>query len=74
MEPTMNITNQINAGLNDIRATLVAMSDGDLAARIRLEHKAKYQLELVVDMIDDNQAGKHIPWSDRKLQVEEEFS
>lgn len=74
VEPTMNIVNQINAGLGDLRATLVAMTQGGVDTRIVAEHKAKYQLELIVDMIDDHQAGRKIPWSDRKLQVEEEFS
>lgn len=73
-EPTMNIVNQINAALNDLRTTLVEMVDGDVQARITNEHKVKYQLELAIDMIDDHHRGKKVPWSDRKYQVTEEFS
>ena len=73
-EPNMNIVNQINAGLNDVRSTLVAMTQSDVQGRITNEHKVKYQLELIIDMIDDHQFGKNQPWSDRKYLVEEEFS
>lgn len=76
VEPTMNIVNQINAGLSDVRETLVALIPNATGRvdRIILESKAKYQLELLFDMIYEHGEGKKIPWSDRKLQVEEEFS
>lgn len=73
-EPTMNIVNQINAGLNDVRTSLVSMTTGGLPERVRSEHKAKYELDLIMNMIDESRGGIHRPWSDRKYQVTEEFS
>lgn len=72
----MNITNQINAGLNDVRSTLIDLSclfprDGTITG----VSKARYQLELIIQMIRDHvEYDKSIPWSERKGMVEEEFS
>lgn len=74
--PNMNITNQINAGLNDVRASLIDLSclprHGTNQADAIL--KAKYQLDLIVDMIQEHKTGTHLAWSDRKYMVDEEFS
>mgnify|MGYP000903959184 CR=1 FL=1 len=76
-EPNMNITNQINAALNDIRKTLIDLScyvpgSGELVTEMA---KARYQLNLTFDMILDHTHGRQSqPWSDRKHQVDEEFS
>lgn len=73
--PNMNITNQINAGLNDVRATLIDFScypeSGVDQEWCNL--KVKYQLDLIMEMIHDHQGGDSVPWSDRKHLVEEEF-
>lgn len=76
-EPDMNIVNQINAGLNDVRATLI----NDVAGRIDNEDRyvgiaqVKYQLNLVITMILEHEDGiRSQPWSDRKHLVDEEFS
>ena len=78
-EPDMNITNQINAGLNDVRTTLVSLSEfaktPDLSDKFQACEKARYQLELIMLMVNEHRAGiRSQPWSDRKYQVEEEFS
>jgi hypothetical protein len=77
-EPDMNITNQINAGLNDIRSTLIELSvwakTPDISDQLKNIRKAKYQLDLIMDMIKDHRQGRSQPWSDRKCQVDEEFS
>lgn len=73
--PTMNITNQINAALNDIRTTLIELSatvPGD--ERLAACDKARYQLDLAMEMVRDHTRGRSISWSDRKPQVDEEFS
>lgn len=77
-EPTMNITNQINAGLNDVRTTLVELSTWaktpDISDQFKAMNKARYELDLIISMIMDHRRGIHQPWSDRKHQVAEEFS
>ena len=76
-EPEMNITNQINAGLNDVRKTLIALSErkpdsGTLCTEMA---RARYELNLIMTMITEHTQGiRSQPWSDRKFQVEEEFS
>lgn len=73
--PEMNIVNQINAALNDVRASLVELSRVyDVDAAITVMTKARYQLDLTIDMVMEHGNGKSIAWSDRKPQVEEEFS
>ena len=64
-EPNMNITNQINAALNDIRKTLI-----DLSCYVPGSG------ELVTEMaiLDHTHGRQSQPWSDRKHQVDEEFS
>lgn len=74
--PDMNITNQINAGMNDVRASLITLSEAprfgtDQADAIM---KATFQLNAIVDMIMEHNEGRSQPWSDRKYVVEEEFS
>lgn len=76
-EPGMNIVNQINAALNDVRTTLV----DDVADRIDNEDRdvgvaqAKFQLDLAIKMVCDHTDGiASIPWSDRRHIVDEEFS
>lgn len=77
-EEKMNIVNQINAALNDIRTTLVALSEfgktPDVSDQLMAEKKATYQLWMAMEMVRHHRHGKSIPWSDRKPQVEEEFS
>ncbi len=78
-QPDMNIANQINAALNDVRTTLVELATWaktpDISDRVQAEDKAHYQLQLAMTMIRDHRIGKaSIPWSDRKYIVEEEFS
>ena len=74
----MNITNQINAALNDIRATLIELSKFPEVPEYweiqATQNKARYQLYLAMEMINDHRKGISQPWSDRKHQVEEEFS
>jgi hypothetical protein len=77
--PDMNIVNQINAALNDVRATLVELSElpidrGHRDDMVVALAKARYQIDLAMTMILEHQAGKSISWSDRKPLVEEEFS
>lgn len=76
--PDMNITNQINAALNDIRSTMIELATWaktpDISDRIRAQDKVRYQTDLAMIMIRDHRQGIDQPWSDRKYQVEEEFS
>lgn len=76
VEEEMDITNQINAALNDIRTTLIELTKinpghGD---RVTACNKARYELDLAMDMVLDHRRGKSRPWSERKHQVDEEFS
>lgn len=76
-EPAMNITNQLNAALNDVRSTLVDMAtwaETPATTRVAQMDKARYQLELAMVMVWEHRAGTSVPWSDRKYQVDEEFS
>lgn len=75
-EPDMNIVNQINAALADVRATLVDMVGRiDNEDRYTSQAQAKFQLELAIKMVNDHSDGiASIPWSDRKHIVDEEFS
>jgi hypothetical protein len=75
----MNIANQVNLALNDVRATLMSLADfgktPTLNDRIRAAKMAHYQLDLMIRMIEQHCGqGVDIPWADRKPQVEEEFS
>lgn len=76
--PEMNITNQINAALNDIRATLIELATWaktpDISDRMTAQQKAAYQLGLATQMVIEHRDGHSQPWSDRKHQVDEEFS
>lgn len=73
--PEMNITNQINAALNDMRSTLIDLScTPNTNQAITLVNKARYQMNLAMDMIMEHSEGRSQPWSDRKYQVDEEFS
>lgn len=77
-EPDMNIVNQINAALQDIRTTLVELSDfgktPDMSDRIIAASKVRYQLNLTLLMIQERrEKGINQPWSDRKYLVDEEF-
>jgi hypothetical protein len=77
--PDMNIVNQINAALNDVRSTMVDMSAlaerrEDRVALITAQKKVRYQTELAMAMVIEHQCGRSISWSDRKPLVEEEFS
>lgn len=76
--PEMNITNQINAALNDIRSTLIELAtwekSPDISDQIVLESKVRYQTDLAMTMIKEHRRGHSQPWSDRKYQVDEEFS
>lgn len=76
MEPGMSIVNQINAGLNDVRGALIALVGGEpfVDDEKHLKVKAYYQLGEIIRMVEDHRGGQSIPWSDRKLRVEEEFS
>lgn len=82
-EPTiggrMNIGNQINQALNDIRDTLVSLTNfgktPDISDRIIGVSKARYQLDLTLQMIQDYREKRiDLPWADRRPQVDEEFS
>jgi hypothetical protein len=75
-EPGMNITNQINAALNDIRTTLIALSERDPESGTVCTEmaRARYELNLAMTMVTEHSHGIHQPWSDRKYLVEEEFS
>lgn len=75
----MNITNQINAALADVRSTLVELSKLPVPPEFlevqNLRNKARYQMHLAIDMVTDHcYQGFSQPWSDRKHQVMEEFS
>lgn len=76
--PEMNIVNQINAALNDVRTTMVELATWaktpDISEQITARSKIVYQVGLALEMIDDHREGKSIAWSDRKPLVEEEFS
>lgn len=73
--PDMNIVNQINAALNDVRATLIELTKLATPADLYdIEMKAHYQLNLAMTMIGDHQQGVSHSWSDLKHQVDEEFS
>lgn len=71
--PDMNITNQINAGLNDVRMTLIDLSCLTGGPAENEINRAKYELDLVIEMIEMHKRGNSISWSDRKPQVDEEF-
>lgn len=78
-EPDMNITNQINAALADIRTTLVSLSEfaktPDISDQQKAVQKVTYQTDLALTMIYEHRFGiKSQPWSDRKHAVDEEFS
>lgn len=77
-EPNMNITNQINAALNDIRATMIELATWaktpDISDQMKAKSKIRYQTDLAMQMIIDHRDGINQPWSDRKPQVDEEFS
>lgn len=75
----INIVNQINAALNDVRTTLVSLTDfaktPDISDRITAASKARYQLDLTLQMIQEHrEKGIDVPWSERKPLVDEEFS
>lgn len=71
-EPDMDIVNQINAALNDVRATLIGIAEkGNVITGNLMAH---YQVDLAIGMVNDHRQGINRPWSDRKHQVEEEFS
>lgn len=76
--PDMNIVNQINAALNDVRATMVELATWartpDISDQIVGQDKVRYQIHLALTMVSEHRDGKSISWSDRKPQVEEEFS
>lgn len=79
MNPDMNIINQINAGLQDVRATLISLSNfgatPDISDRIVAASKVRYELDLILTMIKEHREdGISQPWSDRKHLVDEEFS
>lgn len=69
----MNLTNQINAGLNDVRKTLIDLSCLTGGSADTEANRAKYELDLVIQMIEDHKQGNSIAWSDRRPQVDEEF-
>lgn len=73
-EPNMNITNQINAGLNGLRKGLIDYSLYDYPRKQdkRLA-KAMYILNEIANMIAEHKEGRSIPWSERKYKVLEEF-
>ena len=71
--PDMNITNQIKAGLNDVRKSLINMLSFTGGTADTEADRAKYELDLVIQMIEDHKHGNSIAWSDRKPQVDEEF-
>lgn len=74
-EPNMNITNQINAGLNDVRKSLIDLScDSSAIGSMNSEALAKHCLEEIIFMVRDFKEGKNQPWSDRKHAIDEEFS
>lgn len=77
-EPDMNITNQINAALNDVRATMIELATWaktpDFSDQLMAKNKIRYQTGLAMQMITDHRDGINQPWSDRKHQVDEEFS
>jgi len=71
--PDMNIANQINAALADIRATLIELSE--TKNDIDTAWKGRFQLDLAIKMIREHRDGiRSQPWSDRKHLVAEEFS
>lgn len=74
----MNITNQINAALTDVRATLVELSDWaktpDISDQVTARSRAVYQLNLAMMMIQKHRRGISQSWSSLKHQVDEEFS
>lgn len=77
--PDMNIKNQINAALADVRETLMSLTEfaktPDISDRIVARNQALYQLELAMIMIEEYRTGKaSMPWSEMKGMVEEEFS
>lgn len=77
-EPDMNIVNQINAALADVRRELIELSDfgktPDISHQIRAECKAKYQLDLAITMIHEHRRGiRSQPWSERRSIMDEEF-
>ena len=79
VDERMNIGNQINLALNDIRTTLNSLAEWaktpDMSDRIVAASKARYQLDLALQMIKEHREnGISVPWADRKHQVEEEFS
>ena len=63
-EPNMNIVNQINAGLNDVRKSLIA---GNF-------ERADFEYNAIKWMIRQHEDGLSVPWSDRRPSIEEEFS
>lgn len=63
-EPNMNIVNQINAGLNDVRKSLIA---GNF-------ERADFEYSAIKWMIRQHEDGLSVPWSDRRPAIEEEFS
>jgi len=72
----MNIVNQINAGLNDVRSTLLEVNRiGAVFPDVRPAiQKVHYELGEIIAMILDHSEGMSRPWSDRKHQIAEEFS
>lgn len=74
----MNITNQINAALNDVRTTMIELATWaktpDFSDQLMAKNKIRYQTGLAMQMITDYRDGINQPWSDRKHQVDEEFS
>lgn len=77
-EPEMNIVNQINAALNDVRTTMIELATWaktpDISDKLKAMSKIRYQVDLTMQMIGDHRSGVNQPWSDRKHQVDEEFS
>lgn len=75
----MNIGNQINQALNDIRGTLVLLVDFgktlNAGGSVFVAAKARHQFDLTLQMIQDYREKRiDIPWVDRRPQVDEEFS
>ena len=64
IEPDMNLTNQINAGLNDVRTSLIAENFA----------RAEFEFHAIGWMIKQFHEGIKVPWSARKPAIEEEFS
>lgn len=75
-EPNMSIENQINKGLKDVRANLVALTDAPTEKHWdQIVDRINFEIKEIERMVYEHRfRGINRPWSARKPAIDEEFS